>query len=755
MNPRRLALPAAVLCAVLAASLTHAQPSQNAILRGRIVDTNGAPVAGAVLEIQETKLRATSGEDGSYRIELNPGSYTLVVKRIGYAALERRMQVPGPETGAEGLDLTLAPAPLPMEPVEIAGTWSLIHARGFALSVADLSGDRLRNGATVSLARAIEGLAGVHALHTGEQIGKPVIRGMTGPRVLVLDDGLRLEDYSWSEEDGPSIDARLADRVEVVRGPASVLFGSDALGGVANAIPRSVFADTPEQAGSHFGQEGYLSSNNTEFGGAFLAERRDTGFGWRIFALGRKGDDFKTPEGKLENTGFGAGNGEAMIGKRNARGSWSARYARSSGEFKLLEAGEADSAAAGGEAGGPERKAADDRVQLSTMRLLGGMRLEGRGQWQRHSLIEVADQTDSTGAPIPKSETEQFNLLLSTASLELLAHHGKGAVSGTLGFSGQLQKNDTRGPIPMVPDADVRSGGLFALERVDLGRLSLLGGIRGDFREVQADSNAGLGLAAETRDFRQLSGSLGAVYDLRQGCSLRANVGRAWRAPTLFELYTNGPHLAESRYEIGRRTLAPESGIEADAGLRIERTRIRGEINGFYSRIRDFIYLAPTGAFVGPLRVYQHEQAKATLAGGEISADVKPGGSFTIHSRLDYTRGQNESLHEPLPLIPPLHGAVGLVRGFNGGSLGASTAGLELELVAKQTRLSAFDVPAAGYALVNAEAGIRPNLGGQQLRIDLRVRNLGDRPYRDYLSRYKEFALDPGRNVTLRITRGI
>jgi len=226
MNPRRLAV-LALFCSLLAASSTSANP----ILRGRIVDANGAPVAGAVLEIKGTKLRTTSDEDGAYQVELPPGSYTLGVKRIGYSAEERRIRVPGPETEGEGLNLTLAPAPVPMRPVEIAGTWSLLHARGFALPVADLSGDRLRNGATVSLARAIEGLAGVHDLHTGEQIGKPVIRGMTGPRVLVLDDGLRLEDYSWSEEDGPSIDARLAQRVEVVRGPASVLFGSDALGG--------------------------------------------------------------------------------------------------------------------------------------------------------------------------------------------------------------------------------------------------------------------------------------------------------------------------------------------------------------------------------------------------------------------------------------------------------------------------------------------------------------------------------------------
>src|SRR5262249_34852751 len=159
-------------------------------------------------------------------------------------------------------------------------------------------------------------------------------------------------------------------------------------------------------------------------------------------------------------------------------------------------------------------------------------------------------------------------------------------------------------------------------------------GVRGDFQEVDADSNTGLALPEQKRDFRQLSGSLGLVYDLTAGWSLRANVGRAWRAPTLFELFPNGPHLAESRYEIGRAALAPEAGIEPDAGLRLERPRARAELNGFYGRLRHFIYLAPTGAFVGPLRVYRHEQADATLFGGELSAEAKPGAEVTLHGRL-------------------------------------------------------------------------------------------------------------------------
>lgn len=743
MIPRILSKALVSTCfAMLLAAAAYAQPGSLTV-HGKILDGSGAPVSGAMVAVKGTSLHATTGEDGSFTLEFpSAGAYVLTLGRIGYAPQQSSIQVPA-ETEQT---FTLVAAPLPMKPVDVHGSWSLTRAKGFALPMDDLSGDRLRNGATVSLAQAIEGLAGVHNLHTGQQIGKPVIRGMTGPRVLTLDDGMRLEDYSWSEEDGPSVDARLADRVEVVRGPASVLYGSDALGGVVNAIPRSVFAESEERTGKHFGYEAYGSSNNIEFGGAFLAEKREMKSGWRVFLVGRKAEDFKTPDGKLENTGYGAGNGEAMFGKRGDRNSFTARYARYGGEFKLLEAG--DSTGGGGEeGGGPERKAGDDRVQLSFTQLAGGLNLEARGQWQHHSLIEVADSMGVKG-----TESEQFNLGLNTISTELLAHHGHGRVQGTLGLSGRTQKNDTKGPEPLVPDADVKAGGAFLLERFEFGKLAILAGGRGDFQEIHAESNADLGTTEQKRDYRQLSGSAGAVYQLSGGCSLRGNVGRAWRAPTLFELFTNGPHLAESQYEIGDSTLSPEGGVEFDAGLRVDRARFRGELSGFYSKIQDFIYIAPTGAFVGPLRVFRHQQADATLKGGEASADVKAGGNVAVHARLDYTRGQNDDLDEPLPLIPPLHGVFGLSRAFDSGS---TRAGAELEFASRQTELSPDDVPTAGYALFNLEGGFQPKLGGMNLRVDLRVHNVLDQPYRDYLSRYKEFALDPGRNVTVRVSSGI
>src|SRR3989475_6373089 len=249
------------------------------------------------------------------------------------------------------------------------------------------------------------------------------------------------------------------------------------------------------------------------------------------------------------------------------------RYA---GEFKLLEA---DEPASGAE-GGRERKLSDDRVQATGDYLVGPLRLETKAQWQRHSLVEVSDTgTGPTGAPL---EATAFDLLLNTTSLDVLAHHGAGsAVRGTVGVSGLYQTNDTRGPIPLVPDARARSAAAFVFEQATHGRWSALAGGRIDVRRLTADGNATLALAPQQRDYTAWSGDAGLVYRPIETVSLAANVGRAWRAPTLFELFSNGPHLGEARYEIGDAELKPEAGTEVGGAVRLPGARGRVELAGY------------------------------------------------------------------------------------------------------------------------------------------------------------------------------
>jgi len=413
-------------------------------VRGRVADNAGQPVAQAIVEVTDIGKSVTTGADGAFRIALAPGRYTLAVRRQGFAPAVREISVgSGQPSGA--VEIVLAPSALRLEPVTVTATRQPLASASSPLPADALAGDDLRRAQGVSLAHVIEALPGVRAITTGSQIGKPVIRGFSGARVVMLENGSRLEDYSWSDEDGPSVETAFVRRIEVIRGPASVLYGSDALGGVVNVIPEAL----PDAAGGPgFMRTGFTlsaASNNIEIAPGAQVEGARGNMGWRVAAIGRHASNLHTPAGELDNTGYGAFNGDAAAGWRWPSGSaLSVRVVHYGGEFKLLEAN-----APPGEEGGPERKAGDERLQITGQRPWGAWRLEAKAQLQRHSLIEIADDTTGT-------ESEQFNLQLQTGSLDLLLHHG----GTTFGITTVGQHNDASGREPIVPDASTISASL-------------------------------------------------------------------------------------------------------------------------------------------------------------------------------------------------------------------------------------------------------------------------------------------------------
>ena len=730
------ALTLAVLLAVPAAAAAQTADT----LTGHITDATGQPISAATVEITELGRRVATAPDGSFRLALPPGRYTVVIRRTGFAPVVRDVMV----AGAARVDVALTPSPFRLEPVTVTATRSPVAANASPLPVSQLAGAQLRQARGISLAHVVEALPGVRTLSTGAQIGKPVIRGLSGPRVLVLENGSRLEDYSWSDEDGPSVETGFVRRVEVIRGPASVLYGSDALGGVINVLSE----DLPDAAGGpKFIRTGYqlsLASNNAEIGLGGRAEGARGTFGWRVAGVGRFASALHTPAGELENTGFGSASAEATAGWRGPRGGLSFRVAHYGGEFKLLEANGPDTS--GTEEGGPERKLGDERLQVRGERVSGSWRLVAQGQFQRHALIEVSDDTVPGGGS--QTESEAFNLLLQTASLDLLAHHGTGALRGTIGVSGVGQWNDASGRIPLVPDARIASGAVFAFEQLALagGRWSVLAGVRVDARRLNADADTALVMTAQTRDATAWSGDLGIVFRPAAEVAVSANVGRAWRAPTLFELFSNGPHLGEARYERGDAGLVPEAGLSVDVGLRVGGPRVHAELAAYHHRISDYIYIRPDTVFIDSLRVYQYAQADAELVGAEASLELEVVPGLTARTRIDGVRGTNLTAHEPLPLVPPLR------TGFSVAWRDALD--LDVDTYARQDRPNPLDIQTAGYTLVHVSAGREVKLFGRPMRLDVAVRNVFNTSYRSFLSRYKEFALDPGRNLIIRLSTG-
>ena len=696
---------------------------------GRVVDATGQPIATAIVELPDLGRSTTTGADGTFQLALPPGRYTLTVRRQGFSPAVRVIDVPTQTP----LALVLAASPFRLEPITVTATRQPLAAGGSSLPASALAGDELRRAQSVSLAHVTDALPGVAAITTGAQIGKPVIRGFAGPRVLVLENGSRLEDYSWSDEDGPSVETAFARRVELIRGPASVLYGSDALGGVVNVIPDPL-PQAPDGRG--FTRTGFMLSgatNNTEISAGAQVEGASGLFGWRVAAIGRSSGNLTTPQEELDNTGFGAFNGEADGGWRWPSGnSLVMRVVHYGGEFKLLEAN-----APPGEEGGPERKAGDDRFQIIGQHPAGSWRLEAKGQLQRHSLIEMAD--DSTG-----TESEAFNLLLETAALDLLAHH-RGM---TFGVSAIGQTNDASGREPIVPDATTMSGAAFGFAQGRLGgRWSLLAGARADARHLSADQNDSLGTVAQDQTSSAWSGNVGLVFTPSAAWTVSVNLGRAWRAPTLFELFANGPHIGEARYELGDSTLDPESNRAIDAGVRWHTTGTRVELAAYHNRISDFIYVSPTALVIDSLPVYQYVQAEAELFGGEALLEADVGKGLILSGHADAVRGTNLEAHEPLPLIPPLNGSAGLSLRHQ--------AGFEVESHAGPKRLNPLDIPTAGYTLLNLWGGGDVRLFGRPVHVDVSIRNAFNKRYRSFLSRYKTFADDPGRNVIFRLSTGL
>ncbi|PYO90755.1 MAG: hypothetical protein DMD66_01650 [Gemmatimonadetes bacterium] len=697
---------------------------------GHVVDTAGQPIPQAIVEVADLGTRVTTGADGGFRIALAPGSYTLTVRRTGFGPAVREISV---GTGQPALAIVLTPSAFRLEPVTVTATRQPLASQLSPLPTAALAGDELRRAQSVSLAHVVAALPGVNAITTGLQIGKPVIRGFSGPRVLVLENGSRLEDYSWSDEDGPSVETAFVRRVEVTRGPASVLYGSDALGGVVNVISAAL----PDAAGGPgFLRTGFTlsaASNNIELAPGAQVEGARGNMGWRVAAIGRHAGNLHTPAGELDNTGFGAFNGEAAAGWRWPAGSsLSARVVHYGGEFKLLEAN-----APPGETGGPERKAGDERVQITGQRPWGHWRLEAKAQVQRHSLIEIAD--DSTG-----KESEQFNLLLQTGSLDLLLHHG----GTTFGITTVGQHNDASGREPIVPNASTLSGAAFAFQQWSpgSGRWTLLAGLRADARRLSADRNDSLGVVAQDRNSQAWSGNAGVVFSPASGLSLSLNVGRAWRAPTLFELFANGPHLGEARYERGDSTLKPEASRGVDLGMRWSGRRARFEVAAYHNRMSDYVYITPTATFIDSLRVYQYGQSEAEMLGGEAELEAEVARGLVARGRVEAVRGTNLTSHEPLPLLPPRRATIGFSW--------RDRFSIDVDAYARPDRPNPLDIPTAGYALVHLGGGSDVRLFGRPMRLDIALRNATNQRYRSFLSRYKEFAFDPGRNLIVRLSSG-
>lgn len=756
----RRALGAAALFSLAAAAGAHASaPSADTVrepapaLVGRVQDPTGTPLPNALVSIAEINRATTTTAAGEFTFRaLRPGTYHLDATLLGYAP--NHVTVAVPETGSEvRVTITLTPTPLAIEAINVTAAPGSADPLDITQSTLELSGKQLDRKASTSVAQTLASEPGMAVRYAGPAASTPVIRGLSGERVLVLQNGQRAGDLSSTSSDHAlSIDPLAAGRVEVVRGPASLLYGNNALGGVVNVLS----GDIPTAVPGHL--EGFVAGQGESVNpGGALSGSLTLPVGQSVAVTARGGfrnvDDVRSGGGDaLPNTSYrnayGVG-GIGYVGERVQGGVTAGSYRF---DYGLPFRPDGDE---GGVSIEGHRHEAATRFDFALAdRGLTNLRVDGTAQWYGHDEIEDGGEVGT-----------RFRLNTQTAGL--VAKTQLGRLSGAFGVSGLFKQYAPEGEEALTPESNSKSGGVFVYQELPLGggerAPSLQVGARYDLYRVEtgeSDDERFGAIANRTRDFNAFSGSAGLSVPLSDRLSASVSVAQSFRAPTVEELYSNGFHHAVGTYDVGNPALEAETNRGAEAVLRAQTGRVSAQLSAFVNRINDYI----TPDIVGDTAV-DHEgeeeivplnrfaQADATLRGIEGQAEVVVARRLVLGAMGDLVRGDFVDGGD-LPFIPAAR-VGGSVRWDDG----RWSAGLELRHAFEQDRVSqpgcdageeaCLDVPTDAYTLANLSAGFRLIRGQLVHSITLRADNLFDEEYRDAASRIKAFAPNPGRNLSL------
>ncbi|HEX6252367.1 MAG TPA: TonB-dependent receptor [Gemmatimonadaceae bacterium] len=714
-----------------AGAQSQAGLGSSSTVSGSIVTPDSTPLAQVRVQILELSRATYSDDRGLYRLrEIPPGSYTLVFSRLGLAPVLRRVTVSGDMRS----DVVMRPALLELAAVQAVATGMAGSVFASPQPTAVLEGSSLRASHGSSVGDALEGLPGVRSMSMSPGIGKPVIRGLSSNRVVVVDDGQRLETQQWGSDHGPNTETLGASRIEVLRGPASVLYGSDALGGVVNIVrppPPDAIGIDPfvrvRGGTAYYSNPAGLETTLGVEGAAGPA-------GVRLSGTQRGTGDLRAPGTLLLNTGNDVLNLDAAGTLRLARGGITAGYVTRRERIEIYEDPRDVPDFTG------YQRIYERRGTLRANVRAGADRVDAQLTHERNERREF-DDADATVVAL--------GLLATTSTGQLSYHHRPlGPFSGTVGASFFDSDFTKFGRETLIPSSTTRNVAAYLFEQGDFGRLLLSAGLRFDARTLEAVADTVLRMGDERRSWRAVTGNAGALYRVSEPIALVINIGRGFRAPSAADLFSNGYHEGTRAFERGDPSLGVESSLNIDLAVRAQTSVFNAEAGVFANRIRDYIYLKPLGS----LDTLLHASGDAVLTGVEAHADYVSGRMLALRATVDYTTGRNTTIGVPLTMIPPARATFRVQLQPQGrGALRRPYASLTWEGNAAQRRLHPGDVGTAGYGLAHAGAGMTLTHGNRVATFDIAVRNLFDRRYRNFMSAYKTVADAPGRGVTVRL----
>jgi iron complex outermembrane recepter protein len=700
-----------------------------ATLRGTVTLGDGKPVHNVLVTILQLKRTVDTDDNGKYEItNVPPGKYDVVahLDRVPDVVQSVELTAGGEATLDFQMELTSL-----REQVTVTATGTEQALSSSIQSVEVLGSVDLAKKSPVSLGEALDGELGVAKRSFGPGTARPVIRGFDGDRVLVLQDGNRIGGLGFESGDhAEPIDVLTVEKVEIVKGPATLLYGSNAIGGVVNTVSGH---DSPHQ-----GINGYFtglgSTNSNQAGGSAGFE-----FGtnrWLVWANGggQRAGDYDTPIGKVQNSFSREGSAAFGFGYYRDKTFFSFNYNFNQRRYGIpVDPRETD----------PEVVELNPR--RNSVELRGGFR-ENPSFFQAGTFsVQYNNYTHAEINSITGETNTQFKNN-SVVYQGLFDQRKVGNLSGRFGFWGSHRDFSATGEEALAPPTKQNAFAVFGLQNLDFERVALQFGARLETNRYRPEATASRGVLPD-RDFTGLSAAAGIRVNTWKGGALVANYSHSYRAPSLEELYNLGPHPGNLAFEIGDPNLVRERSDGLDFGVRHSSKRVHFEANGFYYHIKDFVFLAPTGEVEDGLLVANYDQGTTRYTGTEAQLSTALHPSLWLNLGLDYVNAQLTETETPLPRIPPLRGRAGLEFRYKNLMLSP-----EIVMANHQDRIFPTETPTAGYAVGNLSGSYLIAENHRAHIIAFNFFNMGDTLYRNHLSFIKEFAPEMGRGFRVTYT---
>ncbi len=755
-------------------------------LYGVITDAKtGKGVAGTSVYITDIKSGTSSDNEGNFSIKNIPeGNHLIEVSHIGYTTLAENIIV----TGDTKKDFALSESVVENNAVVVTGVTGASQLKKIPFAVSVLRKQDFLQNTSTNIIESLTKIGGVSTLSTGPAIAKPVIRGLGYNRVLTINDGVRQEGQQWGDEHGIEVDEASVNKIELLKGPASIIYGSDALAGVVNIITNVPVQNNSIKANisSNFQTNNKLRTLNANIGG------NKNGFNWNLYSSNKAAEDYKNKyDGPAYNSKFNEHNIGGYIGYN---GSWGYSHLLVS-NFNLkagLVEGERDAAgyfikpvAGGGTATATDadfkstapqipyqhirhfKIAADNSIKINNNRLTFNIGFQHN---QREEFGNIDDL----------NERALFFDLKTITYTGQFHFAEKNNWKTSIGVNGMQQNNTNKGVEQLIPDYNLFDIGTYVYTQKTIKKTTLSGGVRYDSRNASIKNlldGASVKGAAFTKSFSNFSGSVGVASQLTEKLNVKFNAARGFRAPSISELASNGAHEGTIRYEYGDANLKSETSLQFDGGLEYNAEHISFGVTAFLNSFNNFIFYRKLEAGGGGdslvnvngdlLTAFKFDQRKSSLTGFEFTMDIHPHPLDWLHIQNTFSLVSGKFAQaiegsKNIPFIP----APKLVTEFKGDfkklckSVQNFYAKLELDNTFTQNNIFSTyntETRTPGYTLLNAGIGadIVSKKGNQLFTLNFSAINIGDVAYQNHLSRLKYAAenLATGRNGVFNMGR--